>query len=230
VRLARLVMVLLAGGLALLVAAIALSCLPAYAAVERDRSAPPPSYRYTDHPSRVSTGRTVMLYIDGDFGETERQRIASAVRQWNYVLNGFVQFRTSLLPDSASSSTAAQIRRAGGWIVARVDSRHPITHQSEGRHALAVTTGGRGGFVYVISDRLGSRDLTGIVMHELGHVLGAGHDGAGLMAPVYDDASGHCIDHDAVAMVATAQHLPLAQLNWCMPAGYERRPAATSMR
>ena len=62
-----------------------------------------------------------------------------------------------------------------------------------------MTTGNRGGFVYVISDRIGQRDLTGVVMHEFGHVLGAGHDGAGLMAPVYNAAMGRCIDQDAVA-------------------------------
>ncbi len=229
-RFARLVAVFVVGGLALLAAAIALSCLPAYAATERDRG-PPPSYRYTDHPSRVSSGRSVALYIDGGFDASERQRIVSAIGQWNHALNGFVQFRASQLPDNASDSTVAQIRRSGGWVVARVDSRHPITREGEGRHALAVTAGGsRGGFVYVISDRIGGRDLTGVVMHELGHVLGAGHDGAGLMAPVYNPNSGHCIDHDAAALVAAAQHLPLAQLNWCVPAGYERRQTTTSMR
>jgi hypothetical protein len=226
---ARLVIVFVAGGLALLAAAIALSCLPASAATGRERVAPP-SLNYTEHPSRVSATRILALYIDSDFDENERERIVAGIRQWNYVLNGFLQFRASVLPDNASSATVAQIRRSGGWIVARVDSRHLIARQGVGRQALAVTAGGRGGFVYVISDRLGRRDMTGVVMHELGHVLGAGHDGAGLMAPVYSPGSARCIDRDAVAMVAAAQHLPLAQLNWCVPAGYEPRPPATSMR
>ena len=86
--------------------------------------------------------------------------------------------------------------------MARVDSRHPMARQGEGTHALAVTTGNRGGFVYVISDRIGQRDLTGVIMHEFGHVLGAGHDGYGLMAPVYNAAMGRCIDREAVALVA----------------------------
>ena len=106
--------------------------------------------------------------------------------------------------------------------MARVDSRHPIAQQGEGTHALAVTTGGRGGFVYVISDRIGKRDLTGVIMHEFGHVLGAGHDGYGLMAPVYNAAMGRCIDHDAVALVARAQRLPLE------PAQLVRRTAVAA--
>src|SRR5260370_999653 len=61
-----------------------------------------------------------------------------------------------------------------------------------------------------------------VTLHELGHVLGAGHDPHGpLMAPVYDRSNGHCIDRGAVAMVASAQHLPLNQLNWCVGPGLD---------
>jgi len=226
--LARLIAVLLASGLALLVAAIVLSALPANAATERDRDSGYAGYQYTDHPSRASIGRSVVLYVDTDFDESERRHIVAAMRQWNYVLNGLVQFRAKLLPDDPSPSTLSQIRRSGGWIVAKVDSRHPITRQGEGRHALAVTVGGsNGGFVYVISDRIGSRDLTGVVMHEFGHVLGAGHDSSGLMAPVYNANSGHCIDHEAAALVANAQHLALSQMNWCEQSRDYRSPMAS---
>ena len=207
-RLARLTAVLLASGLALLAAA-------------------DDGYQYTDHPSRVSTGRVVALYVDRDFNNYERQRIVSAMRQWNYVLNGFVRFTAKLLPDDPSSQEIAQIRRSGGWIVAKVDSSHPITRQGEGRQALAVTVGGSGGgFVYVIGDRIGGRDLTGVVMHEFGHVLGAGHDGHGLMAPVYNANNGRCIDRDAAVLVANAQRLPLAQMNWCEPSRDYHPPMA----
>jgi hypothetical protein len=214
---------LLASGVTLLIAAILLSTLPASAATERVGYTIGDGYRYTDHATPASTGRVVALYIDRDFNPGEREHILSALRQWNYVLNGFVQFRAQMLPDDPSPVTLAQIRRSGGWVVARVDSRHPVAHQGEGTHALAVTAGGNGGFVYVISDRIGGRDLTGVVMHEFGHVLGAGHGGYGLMAPVYNAAMGRCIDQDAVSLVARAQRLPMNQLNWC------ERPGAPSL-
>jgi hypothetical protein len=218
---------LLASGITLLIAAILLSTLPASAAPQPSPYPYNDGWRYTEHPSPVSTGRTVPLFVDADFAPYERDRIVSAMRQWNYALNGFVQFQARLLPQDPTPAMLAQIRRSGGWVVARVDSRHPIAHQGEGLHALAVTTGNRGGFVYVISDRIGNRDLAGVVMHEFGHVLGAGHDGHGLMAPVYNAAMGRCIDHDAVALVADAQHLPVNQLNWCArPGGDFRTPVA----
>jgi len=222
---------LVGSGFALLVTAIILSCLPANAATER-YGEPLPPYRYTEHAARVSTGRSITLYVDSDFSPDERMHIIAAMRQWNYVLNGFLEFRARLLPPDVADSTVSQIRRTGGFVVARVDSRHPIAHQGEGRHALAMTvSNNRSGFVYVISDRIGGRDLTGIVMHEFGHVLGAGHDGGGLMAPVYNAVASRCIDRDAVAMVANAQHLPLQQLNWCVsPGGFDQRPPMTSQR
>jgi len=214
-RLPRLITMLLATGVTLLLAAILFSSLPARAATERLDYPSNDGWHYTTRPSPASTGRVVELYVDRDFNEYERQHLLSAMRQWNYVLNGFVQFRARMLPDDPNPMTISQIRRSGAWVVARVDSRHPVAHSGEGRAALAVTTGNRGGFVYVISDRIGNRDLTGVIMHEFGHVLGAGHDGSGLMAPVYSAAMGRCIDQEAVALVARAQRLPINQLNWC---------------
>ncbi len=231
-RLPRVISVLLASGLALLIAAFAISAYAASPYGQDDRYAsnngyarqPLPSYQYVDHAPPVSTGRTISLYIDAGFPDAQRQAIVSAMRQWNYVLNGYVQFRARVLPQNTNANEVAQLRRSGAWIVALVDSRHPIAQQGEGAHALAVTVGnGHDGFVYVIGDRIGGRDLTGVLMHEFGHVLGAGHDHAGLMAPVYSAAAARCIDHDAVAMVANAQHVPLQRLNWCEPTGYDPR-------
>ena len=232
VRLPRVISVLLASGLALLIAAFALSAYAASPYGQDDRTAsnngyarqPLPPYQYTDHAQPASTGRTIALYVDADFPDTQRQAIVSAMRQWNYVLNGHVQFRARTLPQNTNANEIAQLRRGGAWIVALVDSRHSIAQHGEGKAALAVTVGnGHDGFVYVIGDRVGGRDLAGVVMHEFGHVLGAGHDHAGLMAPVYNAAAARCIDYDAVAMVANAQRVPLQRLNWCEPTGYDPR-------
>src|ERR1700761_449753 len=96
-RRARVITMLVGSGFALLVTAIILSCLPANAATER-YGEPLPPYRYTNHAARVSTGRDIPLYVDADFNPDERMHIVAALRQWNYVLNGFVEFRAHLLP------------------------------------------------------------------------------------------------------------------------------------
>ena len=185
-----------------------------------------PAFQYTSHPATTAVvKRRISLFVDRDFDDTERQRIVAALRQWNYVLNGFVGFQAQLLPADVSQAALEQLRRRGGWIVARVDSRHPVAQRGDGLHALAVTVSNSrgGGYVYVISDRLAGRDLTGVIMHEFGHVLGAGHDQSGLMAPVYSASGSRCIDYSAVAMVAQAQHLSMRDLNWCETPRYEQR-------
>lgn len=217
-RTTRFVTTLVASGLLLLVAAIALSLMNAAAAAPGGPTYDTSAYRYTERPSAAAaTSRVVAVYVDTDFGPAERERIGFALQQWNHVLNGFVRLHPVLV-DSADRDLG-RLRRPG-WIVAKVDSRHPLARD---RSAMAVTVGNRsGGFVYVIADRFPARDLTAVVLHEIGHVLGAGHDPYGhLMAPVYDRSNAHCIDRGAVAMVAQAQRLPLERLNWCIGPGLE---------
>jgi hypothetical protein len=229
-RTGRLIAALLLAGLALVVAGIALYGASANAATPWGHEASPPEY--TNHPTRVATAtRTIDLFVDPDFDSRERERIVAALRQWNYVLNGYIRFEGHLMRGDVSEAEIQRIRRDGGFVVLRVDSRHPVAHRGEGVNALAVTvSGGRGGgVVYVISDRIGGRDLTGVVMHEFGHVLGAGHDQSGLMAPVYSAAGSHCIDYDAVTMVAQVQRLPVRDLNWCEMPGRDRRYEARSV-
>jgi hypothetical protein len=220
VRLARLVTVLMASGLALLALAVALSLMSASAATG-DARYDGSAYRYTDKPSAAAAAaRTLTIYVDGDFDAAEHERIGLALRQWNHVLNGFMRLRPVLLPVDASERAVVQLRRPGAWIIAKVDSRHPA---ARARSALAMTVGNRGsGVVYVIADRFAVRDLTAVMLHEVGHVLGAGHDPHGqLMAPVYNRSNGQCIDRAAVAMVASAQRLPVNRLNWCLGPGLD---------
>ena len=188
----------------------------------------PSSLHYTDHAAPAATRRVVSLYVDRDFSAAERERIELAVRQWNVALNGFIQFRLGLLAPNPQPQMLMQIRRSGGWVLVRIDSRHPVARQAGARQAMAMTVGSSagGGIVYVISDRFGPADLNGVILHELGHVLGAGHDDSAnghLMASVYQPGNGHCIDQGAVAMVANAQRLPLSRLNWCVGSGLEAR-------
>lgn len=198
-RLTRLVTVLMASGLALLALAVALSLMTVAAATGEGRY-DVSAYRYTDKPSAAAAGaRTLIVIVDHHVDGAERERIGLALKQWNHVLNGFVRLRPVPPPADVSDAAVARLRRPGAWIIAKVDSRHP---SGRDRSALAMTVG------------------KAVMLHEFGHVLGAGHDPQGhLMAPVYDRNNGHCIDRAAVRMVASEQRLPLGQLNWCVGPG-----------
>ena len=67
----------------------------------------------------------------------------------------------------------------------------------------------------VYLDRIGTRDLGSVMMHELGHVLGVGHADKGLMATHYHPVDQQCVDKATVAAVAAKRQLPADKLNWC---------------
>jgi hypothetical protein len=136
------------------------------------------------------------------------------------VLNGYVRCRILSLPGAPSDESLTQLYRSGAWIVTKVDSYHAVAREPKLLGMAMRMKNRNGGFVYVVGDRVGRRDLTAVMLHELGHVLGAVHDPNGhLMRAAYDRTNGFCIDRAAVAMVAAAQRLPLNQLNWCFGPG-----------
>ena len=85
-------------------------------------------------------------------------------------------------------------------------------------HALAATQAVEplGGVVIVYVDRVRGYDLASVMRHELGHVLGLGHDPNGrLMSSRYTASRQQCIDRAAAGAVAANRALPPAALNWC---------------
>jgi hypothetical protein len=172
--------------------------------------------QYTNAPANVDPVRIVPVLIDRNFSLNERAKILRAVNEWNVALNGHVHLEISA--DDASSPAAAVPSRTDTWRVVRVESLTvPMLAQSSMKRALAYTVGTSRGSIFVIVDRLGSRDLGAIMLHEFGHALGAGHDPGGqLMHPFYAGDKQRCIDKAAVRAVGVAQKLPFERLNWCV--------------
>ncbi len=163
---------------------------------------------YTSHPGATARSEIVPLIVADTFSLYERAKILRAVSEWNVALNGFVRFK--IMPDGNNATSGARER----WVIASKPGG-----QSTGLPtSLAATypVAGVGGLMVIYVERIGRRDLGGVVMHELGHVLGLGHSPAGgLMAAHYHPASQQCVDRATVEAVAARRGLPLAQLNWC---------------
>jgi hypothetical protein len=113
-----------------------------------------------------------------------------------------------------SAKSLRTMQAAEYWIISPKPGRG-----APGSPTILATTSSApdvGGLMAIYVDRIGQRDLGGVVMHELGHVLGLGHSGkAGLMAAHYHPTSQRCVDRTAVEALAARRKLPLARLNWC---------------
>ncbi len=92
---------------------------------------------------------------------------------------------------------------------------HTTTHPdpSDARAlAWASFVGGRD-----ISMRVGyyEQDVTGILLHELGHALGAQHQYGALMDPHWAPGKYVCPDKTTVLQVAAWNHVDIDLLKWC---------------
>jgi hypothetical protein len=163
---------------------------------------------YTSHRSAATKPEIVRIAIDDQFDMYERAKILRAVNEWNHVLNGFVRF------DIDPAADHGQV-----WvIVPERGGRPPPVRGMIVGHALAATqpVAPIGGIVIVYVDRVRGYDLVSVMRHELGHVLGLGHDPNGrLMSSRYTANRQQCIDRAAAEAIAANRTLPPAALNWC---------------
>lgn len=163
--------------------------------------------QYSRHGEMAIRSEIYSLIVADTFSPYERAKILRAVNEWNVALNGFIRFE--IAADGAPPSGPTH-----QWV---------ITSKQGGRSDGSSTTlaatyaaPGVGGVIDIFIQRIGQRDLGGVVMHELGHVLGLGHTGrGGLMAAHYHPTSQRCVDRATIEAVAAKHALPSAQLNWC---------------
>jgi len=163
---------------------------------------------YTGHDGAAVQPQIFSLIMADTFSVHERAKILRAVNEWNVVLNGFIRFE--IVAEGEALNSAAREY----WVVTSKQGLHGTGSST----ALAATyfAPGVGGVMAIYVDRIGRRDLGGVVMHELGHVLGLGHSSkGGLMAAQYHPTSQRCVDKVTVEAVAAKRDLPPAQLNWC---------------
>jgi len=179
---------------------------------------------YTELGSQPRQVEVIPVRIDTAFGDNDRATIEHAVAEWNHVLNGFVRLEVGEAFNAGPTPTPYVPKDPKTWFIGRVNGQGAGMDAGQGlkkspfARALAQTheLANGGQLVLVFSDRVGPRDLNGILLHEMGHALGLGHDAKGqLMHAHYAGHRQQCIDRAAVQSLAAQRGLPFGELNWC---------------
>jgi predicted Zn-dependent protease len=166
--------------------------------------------------------RVIPVWIDNNFGQADLLSIQDALDQWSFALNGYLVFRVESTHFDMQIEPMQAAQDGKAWLILKIARNNRLTKyhddkQPFGHIALAFTDRIGGNTLYLVRDRLDNDQVRGIMMHEMGHLLGAEHhmgDGI-LMNPQYNSNNAQCVDYDTLKQVALYQHLEISKLNYC---------------
>lgn len=168
--------------------------------------------------------KVIPIWIDRNFGEADKVAIDDAIMQWNFALNGFIKLEVRSESFDMDSTTVQQVMDGRGWMILKIDSYSSFVHDDPLNRVFVLAFANRvgGNRIFVVRDRIENNWMTGVALHEIGHLLGAVHTQEDLMQPHFNWESYRCIDKTTIQKVAEAQHLPARDLNYCVygDAGY----------
>jgi hypothetical protein len=171
----------------------------------------------------VTSPRVVKVYVDVTFGIDEVDQIGDALGRWNETLNGALILRLENRSIMMEQSLLTEIVGRGDYIIFSITSSQSVVADTvtykDGKELRARTlaycdqVGGH--YVYLLMDRLSLENIRWVMMHEIGHLLGAEHQEDGLMYRYYRGNNYRCVDRHTLEQVSRAQKINLSQLRGC---------------
>ncbi len=164
----------------------------------------------------------VPTYLDVNFEPRQRAKIHQAIAEWNKTLNGYQVY--TIVSDTFDMQPEVLIKinasREGLVILARTTEDEFVKEElPPGTLAWVPALGAP--IVNIITDRIGSRDLKAITMHEIGHTLGIPHILVkySLLYPAYPFGT-NCIDELTVRSLSSVQsRFDMKHLQYCRRSG-----------
>jgi len=174
------------------------------------------NYKYTQR-VRGRLIKEIPIWVDIKFSEADKGEIDLAISQWNYALNGKIELKiVDEEFDMEPEKILEQIRR-NGWLILKINSTdHDLPMVEKGFVCMGFAEKLGGHHIYIVRDAV-RRDkyMMGLILHEMGHLLGSGHIGDGLMSPHYTYDGTRCIDYDTIKEVGKWQRIDERELNYC---------------
>lgn len=164
-----------------------------------------------------SVVRDIPILVDLSFDNNDEIAINNAVAQWNYALNGWEHLHVvgRIFVDDNELT-----KHHDGWLFVKALPTDAVIKKADKDYlpknwVIGLTNYLGGNQVFIVKERTGKDNFLGVLLHEIGHLLGANHIGTGLMRPNFNRYHQQCIDRDAIEEVATHEKLPVDTLNYC---------------
>jgi hypothetical protein len=157
-------------------------------------------------PRRIDTWNGVQnVYVCLDLPSNVVDEASVAVNSWDKSLKQWKR----MIPVMGGGNTTDEFDLGCAYLITEVNKPNPGDPLAV---AWASRIGGR--YIYLRKGYY-EEDVEVIVLHELGHALGAQHVAGTLMHPVYNTITQRCPDVTTVSQVAAFNGLDLAILSWC---------------
>lgn len=146
-------------------------------------------YRYVNH-DWIRDGEVKKVWVDKEFERWEISGIRAAISEWNMALNGWKILEIER--EDFDMDRLEEIKGKGGYIIMKKSG------EDIGEKLMMGYVNRIGGDEIYIKTRNVERvggDIYTVMMHELGHIMGARHrEGGGLMTGEYNKVRYRCID------------------------------------
>ena len=164
----------------------------------------------------IQTSKVVPIWLDERFTSEEVQQIKMAVKEWNIGLNDYLYLEVGV---ADSAIWANRNNKRDIWIVVRSNDAETKEILPDKPNALGFADKIDGTIVYLVMDRIAAiEDLSYIMKHEIGHLLGCKHTEKYLMNPYFDHNnpdSARCLDQLTMTQVALFLDIDLNDLKYC---------------
>ncbi len=170
------------------------------------------SYQYTLKPVAPYTVRVLPIWIDKTFSANDKLAIDDAINSWNLVLNNTIKLQAVTYEFDMEVESIVRAKNERGLLVMKINSDNPMVTDD-----AAAWVNELGGWkLYVVKNRVPTELMNKVMMHELGHALGAEHQAGTLMNPKFNAEMYTCIDYTTVKQVSDYQKIRLDYLNHCV--------------